>query len=138
VAAIWTGDKLLLYVDGKPHDVDYNWPHAWEGERKAGARIGRGYPGDTSYTGPFDGTIDELRVSSTIRYTEPFTSPALGERFVPDAHTLALYHFDEGQGDVLKDASPNHHDGKIVGAKWVRGSSAIPAIPKNLPGGAPF
>ena len=33
---------------------------------------------------------------------------------------MALYHFDEGSGDVLKDSSGNGHDGKIVGAKWVK------------------
>ena len=34
---------------------------------------------------------------------------------------MALYHFDEGSGDVLHDSSGNGHDGKIVGAKWVKG-----------------
>ena len=34
---------------------------------------------------------------------------------------MALYHFDEGSGDVLQDSSGNGHDGKIVGAKWVEG-----------------
>jgi hypothetical protein len=35
-----------------------------------------------------------------------------------DESTLALYNFDEGTGDVLKDASGSGHDGKIFGAKW--------------------
>ena len=47
--------------------------------------------------------------------------PELG--FKPDEHTLALYHFDEGTGDVLKDSSGNGHHGKIVGAKWVKQES---------------
>ena len=37
-----------------------------------------------------------------------------------DKDTIALYHFDEGNGEVLKDSSGNNHHGKIVGAKWVR------------------
>ena len=65
----------------------------------------------------FHGIIDEVRISNTARYTEDFTPE---ERFEPDEHTLALYHFDEGSGDVLKDSSGNGHDGKIVGAKWVK------------------
>ena len=30
--------------------------------------------------------------------------------FTPDAATLALYHFDEGAGQVAADASGNGHD----------------------------
>ncbi len=65
----------------------------------------------------FTGIIGEIRISKVARYRLDFT-PAL--RFQPDADTLALYHFDEGSGDVLKDSSGNNHHGKIVGAKWVK------------------
>ena len=57
------------------------------------------------------GLIDEVRISKVARYDKDFT-PA--KRFEPDADTLALYHFDEGQGDVLKDSSGNGHHGKIT------------------------
>jgi hypothetical protein len=36
-----------------------------------------------------------------------------------DERTLALYHFDEGQGDVLVDSSVHEHHGKIIDATWV-------------------
>src|SRR5437868_14560991 len=49
----------------------------------------------------------------------PYTTLFRSKRFEPDADTLALYHCDEGEGDVLKDSSGNGHHGKIVGAKWV-------------------
>jgi len=65
----------------------------------------------------FKGSIDEVRFSNTARYSKDFTPK---DRFESDEHTLALYHFDEGSGDVLKDSSGNGHDGKIVGAKWVK------------------
>ena len=65
----------------------------------------------------FNGIIDEIRISNTARYTEDFTPE---KRFENDEHTLALYHMDEGSGDVLKDSSGNGHHGKIFGAKWVR------------------
>ncbi len=42
------------------------------------------------------------------------------ERFTADKDTVALYNFDEGSGDTLKDSSGNKHHGKIIGAKWVR------------------
>ncbi len=36
--------------------------------------------------------------------------------FAPDAHTLLLYHFDEEQGAIAKDASQYGYDGRIEGA----------------------
>ena len=65
----------------------------------------------------FTGIIDEVRISNIARYTEDFIPQ---RRFEPDKDTMALYHFDEGSGDVLHDSSGNGHDGKIVGAKWVK------------------
>ena len=65
----------------------------------------------------FNGTVDELRISTSARYTGDFTPV---DRFEADDDTLALYHFDEGKGDVLHDSSGNGHHGKIFGAQWVR------------------
>lgn len=79
-----------------------------------GAHPHMNQPGNLRYF--IRGMIDEARISRRSRYRENFT-PAT--RFESDADTLALYHFDEGQGDVLKDASGNHHDGQIVHAKWI-------------------
>ena len=72
--------------------------------------------------------MNEVRISKVARYDKDFT-PA--QRFEPDADTLALYHFDEGSGDELKDSSGNGHHGKIVGAKWVKaeGTPIAPAAP---------
>lgn len=41
--------------------------------------------------------------------------------FQPDEHTLLLYHFDEGQGSVAKDASRQGYDGEVRGARWEAG-----------------
>jgi hypothetical protein len=36
-----------------------------------------------------------------------------------DAEPVAIYHFDEGNGAVVHDSSPNHNDGQVVGgATW--------------------
>ncbi|MBV6477364.1 MAG: hypothetical protein HGGPFJEG_00102 [Ignavibacteria bacterium] len=51
----------------------------------------------------FNGQIDELRISNSIRYSSNFT-PSTSE-FVSDANTLALFHFNEGAGDTLNDVS---------------------------------
>ena len=66
---------------------------------------------------PFVGIVDEVRISNTARYLDDFDPP---RRFEPDKNTLALYHFDEGSGETVHDASGNGHDGKIVGVpEWV-------------------
>lgn len=51
----------------------------------------------------YSGWIDEVRLSTILRYTSSFTRPAAP--FVPDASTAALYHLDEGRGDVIADTS---------------------------------
>lgn len=68
----------------------------------------------------FQGVIDEIRISSTVRYSEDFTSP---RRLEADKDTIALYHCDEGKGDVLHDASANRHHGQLRGVKWVAGKT---------------
>ncbi len=72
----------------------------------------------------FLGRMQGVRLSKVARYDDNFT-PA--KRFEPDADTLALYQFDEGKGDVLKDSSGNNHHGQIVGAKWVK--AEVPSAP---------
>lgn len=82
--------------------------------------VGPAYPA-------FRGQLDELRLSSIVRYTEPFPPPST--RFLPDAATAALYHFDEGLGPVVRDSAmgpgaPTHGvvrpGGNPVGPVWVR------------------
>ena len=116
LAVVYDGKSLSLYIDG---ELQGNRIPA---ELKKGrfARpffIGAIQAGDEQNSSAFRLVMDQVRISKVARYTEDFT-PA--KRFEPDEHTLALYHFDEGSGDVLKDWSGNGHHGKIVGAKWVR------------------
>lgn len=58
---------------------------------------------------PFQGEIDELRISNSIRYTQNFTP--LSTPFTPDANTGALWHFD---GTVL-DTSSHMNQGTAFG-----------------------
>ena len=113
LASVWNGEEMTLYVDGqKQHDSQPHEQFPSVGKERT-FRVG----GIPNYASSFHGLIDEVRISSIARYTEDFTPQ---KRFEPDEHTMALYHFDEGSGDVLKDASGNGHHGEIVGAKWVR------------------
>jgi hypothetical protein len=65
----------------------------------------------------FRGYIDEVRFTADALYSDDFAAP---KRLEATEATIALYHFDEGQGDRVKDASANGHDGVIHDARWVR------------------
>jgi serine/threonine protein kinase len=143
LAGVYDGGDFRLYVDGR---LQQGRRQTYDGKNKettegiperislqdlypgeVGVFIGSAVPGGVSFGKErFHGTIDEVRISKVARYAEDFT-PA--ERFEPDEHTLALYHFDEGQGDTLIDSSRNNHHGKIVGAKWVVAGERLVAPP---------
>lgn len=59
--------------------------------------------------------LSKARISNTVRYTSNFT-PSFS--FENDAHTVALYNFDEGTGSTLSDYSGNNNHGTIYGATW--------------------
>ncbi|HSP07186.1 MAG TPA: PQQ-dependent sugar dehydrogenase, partial [Acidobacteriota bacterium] len=69
----------------------------------------------------FSGWIDEVRLSTVIRYTTNFTRPSAP--FSADANTAALYHFDEAAGDVIHDSSTGGASG---GVRRFGGSPAGP------------
>ena len=137
MAAVFTGRTWSLWLDGKKlveRDDHYGWTPPVNRLFTAVAGSDTGAPVHPNLRrAPFQGIMHELRVSSLARYQTDF-QPA--ERFETDADTLALYHFDEGAGDVLKDSSGNGHHGKIVGAKWVRvgepAASATGVVPADF------
>ena len=124
-----TREHRALVVDGQV--MHYFVNGIWQGKRYCSARKGLMWEMREIYIGCkanetefFRGRIDQLRLSKIARYSSnfaPVTSVA------SDDSTLALYNFDEGEGDVLKDASGNGHDGKIVGATWVKPNSPSPS-----------
>jgi hypothetical protein len=65
------------------------------------------YSGSPYFDPDFNGVIDEFRISNVLRYAANFT-PAT--TFASDAGTEALYHFDEGSGQVSADATGNNAD----------------------------
>ena len=72
----------------------------------------------------FHGWLDEIRLSTVLRYATAFTRPAA--RFAADADTVGLWHFDEGYGNVIHDDSvPNgpslgdrNYGGVTNGPEW--------------------
>jgi hypothetical protein len=82
----------------------------------------------------FAGTIDELRISSILRYESSFQRP--DRAFVRDSNTLGLFHFDEGAGEVVRDdvhPAETARDGVIrfgghgntYGPTWVESSAPL-------------
>ena len=126
IAAVYSGQDMALFIDGakvpvvyvdhrgtapRPHDGPVVIVNEWKYPIKIGA---------LSITGSnrqvFYGLIDEVRISNVARYSESYKPQ---KRLAPDEHTLALFHFDEGEGDRLIDSSGNKHHGQIHGATWV-------------------
>ena len=86
------------------------------------------FPGEDP--GEFKGEIDELRISTGIRYGGNFIPPSAP--FTPDAQTVALYHFDED----ATDASGNGYNGQIEGdVEFVTSIVPVPPVitTNNLP-----
>ncbi|MGE3780880.1 MAG: protein kinase, partial [Pirellulaceae bacterium] len=114
-----TREQMRLYLDGKSvveKPIDATATQRGSGANPQPCRIGAFRDDSNALRWFFDGVIDEVRISKGIRYAADFT-PAL--RHQPDANTVALYHFDEGTGDVLKDSSSYYRHGKVYGATWV-------------------
>jgi hypothetical protein len=65
---------------------------------------------------PFDGIIDEVRISKTVRYTQDFAVPS---ELKPDESAIAVFRFEEGKGETLGDSSGNKNNGQVRGATWV-------------------
>lgn len=127
IVALCTGNELQLYLNGKQHAQGGSPlnPQSVGTPPELSPSIGRDYYLDNKVFRFFFGQIDELRISNTARYEGDFT-PAT--RLEADKNTLALYHFDEGEGDKLIDVSGNGHHGTIHGATW----QAVAATPLHL------
>lgn len=82
------------------------------------------YVGGLDYAKPgLGGSIDEIRVSNTLRYTGPFTPP---RRHSLDANTVALFHLDEGSGATATDSSTNALNATLVGTSWSQDTGYLP------------
>jgi hypothetical protein len=75
----------ISYRDGRTTSYPNSDPYLVIGAEKHDA--GSSYPS-------YSGFLDELRISTIIRYTSNFTPPTAP--FTVDGQTAALYHFDEG------------------------------------------
>ena len=100
--------QVRIWVDGVSeasgtYDTT-NWSYP------AGHTVGSGQDNEYAVIGTekhdvgygYNGQVDELRISDSVRYTGTFTP---GRRFEPDANAVGLYHCDEGSGTTLVDSA---------------------------------
>jgi hypothetical protein len=80
----------------------------------------------------YSGFIDEVRLSSALRYPTSGNFAPPTQPFTPDASTVALYHFDEGQGDLIADSS-GAAGGPSTGVRNFGGSPAGPEWVADTP-----
>lgn len=135
VAHCFDGDSQHIYINGQLIDS----------RRVVGARpsmtslfIGADTDGGHTWPGTsahFTGRMDEIRISRGCRYKDAFTPE---RRFLPDAQVMALYHFDEGVGDIAYDQSGNGNHAQVFNARWIRRGKVTSPISGPLMGRAPF
>jgi hypothetical protein len=128
--------RLAIWVDGRLDAQRTSSPATGD----VSYRVGRttSYPADATLVigaekhdvGPdypsFTGWVDEVRLSTTVRYTATFSPPAT--RFQLDGATAALYHFDAPSGTTVVDAV-----GTSPGTRRVGGPSNAPIISTDVP-----
>lgn len=84
----------------------------------------------------FKGVLDEVRISSNLRYTGNYAVPTT--EFSTDANTIALYHFNSASGQVAADSSANGYS-LTLGANSSVASDDPAIVTSSVPlsGGAP-
>ena len=100
VAVTYSAGSARIFVDGTPNTAATSVGTLTQGPQ---FRIGglTGYPF-------FNGQLDEVRLSTVVRYSAAFTRPTAA--FTLDASTQALYRFNEGSGQNVADSSSNAYN----------------------------
>ena len=127
IAGLYDGANVRLVVNGRFEGSTPFSSHLAGTDKHF--MIGNRRAGDY----PFQGQIDEVRVSRVARYTGDFIPPQPHERFEVDDDTLALYHFDEGPGSKIARDATGKHDGTIRNAEYVRIDEVVDSSGEHAP-----
>ncbi|MAG57324.1 MAG: hypothetical protein CMJ83_13610 [Planctomycetes bacterium] len=117
-----------LYVDGVEVDSDAGLP-TMTTANDVPLYIGRRGPAGP-FTNFWTGIIDEVRISSTCRYSSEFRPET---RHEPDADTVLLLHFDEGAGQFAFDSSgeSNHAQLGVTGLSGIDDPAWTAGLARN-------
>jgi hypothetical protein len=116
LAGVWDGDEVRLYVDGR-----LAGRKAAAGKRRTNRLplyIGADPDKGGKPVSRMQGEVDEVRISTTARYTGARFAPS--RRFEPDASTVLLLHLDADLGPWVRDASPAAAHGRRIGSATCR------------------
>jgi choice-of-anchor B domain-containing protein len=111
----------IAYTDDRPTSWPSSDPFLVLGAEKHDA--GAAFPS-------YHGWLDELRLSTSVRYTAAFTRPSAP--FASDAATAGLWHFDEGNSDTVFDSS-GASGGPSDGERRVGGAANGPQWSTDIP-----
>ena len=116
IAAIWSDEDLggALYIDGQRFGTGQNIAAGAAIRVADELEIGCWMSGGHH----FEGIIDEVRISTGVRYPTLFIPPT--DALPYDDDTLALWHFDQGTGDSVLEEE-DRFLGTAVGTTWTEG-----------------
>ena len=130
-ATIDVDNMAKLYINGNlvagPTDIDDPW-HIGNGF-VIGARQG--------YTSQFPGSIEEVKISNTVRNPEWIATEyanqnnplafltVSGKQETSPGGPVGYWSFDEGQGTTAHDETSNKNNGTITGATWKPESECV-------------
>ncbi len=98
VAGVYDGQQVVLFVDGQA--VTTTPGNGVRTENQLPLWIAADPDGQGLATRPFLGLVDEVRLSTGVRYAAPF-QPAI--KHTPDPDTLLLFHMDQTIGPFWVD-----------------------------------
>ena len=118
---------MRIYYDGQRRSMQTLGTFFGRDTYAGALRFGRAASAPTS---PYEGEIDDVRLSKIARYaTAKIPKPLVAHPV--DASTVAAWRFDEPSGPALVDAAKLNHDGTlppdVTGATRVANAPCISA-----------
>jgi len=121
LAAVYNKDRgeLRLFVNGKLNKALARFESAVRSGSPWHTIIGADpdHPQPQTFSCFFSGLIEQISFSKAARYADDFVPDRILQN---DKNTLALYHFNEGEGTIAYDSSGKDHHADIEGAQWVK------------------
>jgi len=116
LAGVLDNRQIRLYVDGKHQETVQVTGNFVPCRLPILVGCDPDKTGASDRTATFPGLIDEVSISGIARYTKDFVPE---KRLQKERSTVVLYHFDEGDGNTVKNDAGKKFDGLIHGADWM-------------------